>query len=98
MYNFSIPMALMDFVPVVFFGVSAALLRHDLYGKMRKEVFALFAAGTINIFAAGLLKAVWKLLYAVGICDFQALNTMFLPVQSIGFFPGRAGNCGDDDR
>lgn len=85
MYNFSIPMALVDYIPVIFFGVAAALLQVDLYGKMRKDAFALFAAGTINIFAAGFLKATWKLLYAAGICDFQALNTMFLPVQSIGF-------------
>lgn len=85
MYRFTIPMALMDFVPVLFFGYAAALLQQDLYGKMRKSHFALFAAGTINIFAAGFLKALWKLLYAAGICDFSALNTMFLPVQSIGF-------------
>lgn len=85
MYNFSIPMALVDYIPVIFFGIAAALLQLDLYGKMRKDAFALFAAGTINIFAAGFLKATWKLLYAAGICDFQALNTMFLPVQSIGF-------------
>lgn len=85
MYNFSIPMALVDYIPVLFFGVSAVLLQLDLYSKMRKDAFALFAAGTINIFAAGFLKATWKLLYAAGICDFQALNTMFLPVQSIGF-------------
>ena len=85
MYNFTVPMALMDYIPVIFFGISAALLQLDLYNKMRKEAFALFSAGTINIFAAGLLKATWKLLYAAGICDFQALNTMFLPVQSIGF-------------
>ena len=85
MYNFTIPMALMDFVPVLFFGYAAALLQQDLYDKMRKSHFALFAAGTINIFAAGFLKATWKLLYAAKICDFAALNTMFLPVQSIGF-------------
>lgn len=85
MYNFTIPMALMDFVPVLFFGYAAALLQQDLYNKMTKGSFALFAAGTVNIFAAGLLKAVWKLLYAAGICDFHALNTMFLPVQSLGF-------------
>ena len=52
---------------------------------MTKGSFALFAAGTLNIFFAGLLKALWKLLYAAGICDFHALNTMFLPVQSLGF-------------
>lgn len=85
MYHFSIPMALVDFLPVLFFGYAAALLQRDLYDKMRKSHFALFAAGTINIFAAGFLKATWKLLYAAGICDFQALNSMFLPVQSIGF-------------
>lgn len=78
-------MALMDFIPVLCFGYAAALLQRDLYDKMRKSHFALFAAGTINIFTAGLLKAVWKLLYAANICDFHALNTMFLPVQSIGF-------------
>ena len=85
MYNFTVPMALMDYLPVACFGVAAALLQLDLYSKMRKDAFALFAAGTINIFTAGFLKATWKLLYAAGICDFQALNTMFLPVQSIGF-------------
>ena len=85
MYNFTIPMALMDYLPVLFFGYAAALLQQDLYDKMRKSHFALFAAGTINIFAAGFLKATWKLLYAAQICDFAALNTMFLPVQSIGF-------------
>ena len=85
MYHFTIPMALMDFVPVLCFGCAAALLQRDLYDKMRRSHFALFAAGTINIFTAGLLKAVWKLLYAANICDFHALNTMFLPVQSIGF-------------
>ena len=85
MYHFSIPMALMDFVPVLCFGYAAALLQRDLYDKMRKSHFALFAAGTIHIFAAGFLKALWKLLYAANICDFHALNTMFLPVQSMGF-------------
>ena len=91
MYNFTIPMALMDYIPVAFFGVAALLLQLDLYGKMRKDAFAMFAAGTINIFLAGFLKASWKLLYAAGICDFAALNTMFLPVQSIGFLLAGVG-------
>ena len=91
MYHFTIPMALMDYIPVAFFGVAALLLQLDLYGKMRKDAFAMFAAGTINIFLAGFLKATWKLLYAAGICDFAALNTMFLPVQSIGFLLAGVG-------
>ena len=85
MYDFSISMALVDFIPVLFFGYAAALLQRDLYTHMDKTCFALFAAGTIDVFCAGFCKALWKLLYAAGVCDFTALNTMFLPVQSIGF-------------
>ena len=85
MYEFSVLMGLVDFVPVLFFGVSAFLLQQDLFNKMGRNAFALFAAGTLNIFAAGFLKALWKTLYAAGICDFEALATMFLPVQSLGF-------------
>ncbi len=84
MYNFSVAMGLMDFVPVFFFGVTAALLLGDLYNKMTKGVYGLFAAGCFNVFLAGFCKALWKLLYAAGICDFVALEQMFLPVNSIG--------------
>ena len=60
MYHFTIPMALMDFVPVV------------------------LAAGSVNVFMAGFFKALWKLLYAANICDFVALEEMFMPVNSLG--------------
>ena len=84
MYNFTVPMALMDFVPVVFFGITAVLLLGDLYNKIGKGTFGLFAAGSFNVFLAGFCKALWKLLYAAGICDFVALEAMFMPVNSIG--------------
>ena len=84
MYNFTIPMALMDFVPVFFFGITAVLLINDLSNKMSKAVFTLFAAGCFNVFLAGFCKALWKLLYAANICDFVALEEMFMPVNSIG--------------
>ena len=85
MKDFSISMALVDYVPVICFAVAAVILMRDLYNKMSKGAFALFAAGTIDITCAGALKATYKLLYAAGICDFEALNAMFFPVQSIGF-------------
>lgn len=85
MYDVSIPMALMDYLPVFFFGYAALLLQQDLYNKMSKGSFALFAAGTVNVFCAGFCKATWKLLYAAGVCDIAVFNAMFLPVQSIGF-------------
>ena len=84
MYNFTIPMALMDFLPVAFFGITAILLLGDLYNKMTKGVYALFAAGCVNVFLAGFCKALWKLLYAADICDFKALEEMFMPVNSLG--------------
>ncbi|MGX8692174.1 MAG: hypothetical protein ACSW8E_00260 [Clostridia bacterium] len=85
MYDFSVLMGLVDYVPVVLFAVSMVLMQRDLYNKMPKYAFACFAAGTINILIAGFMKATWKLLYAAGVCDFQVLNTMFLPVNSLGF-------------
>ena len=91
MYNVSIPMALVDFLPVIFFGVSMVILLGDLYNKMGKGAYGMFAAGMIQIFSAGFLKALWKLLYAAHVCDFQALYTMFLPVQSLGFLLAGVG-------
>ncbi len=85
MNDFSIAMALVDYIPVLFFASAAVFLMRDLYNKMSKGAFALFSAGAINVTIAGALKATWKLLYAAGICDFTALNAMFFPVQSIGF-------------
>lgn len=85
MKDFSVAMALVDYIPVIFFGIAAVILQRDLYNKMSKGAFAIFAAGTINVFCAGALKATYKLLYAAYICDFEALNAMFFPVQSIGF-------------
>ena len=84
MYSFTIPMALMDFLPVFFFGVTAVILLRDLYSKMGKGTYVLLAAGSVNVFMAGFCKALWKLLYAAGFCDFVALEEMFMPVNSLG--------------
>ncbi len=85
MKDFSIPMALADYIPVILFAAAAVILIRDMYNKMSKGAFALFAAGTIDVIAAGFLKASYKLLYAAGICDFEALSDIFFPMQSLGF-------------
>ena len=89
--QFSVPMALVDFIPVLLFAEAAVLLQRDLYNKMSKGAFALFAAGTIDVIAAGALKALYKLLYALNVCDFAPLSSMFFPVQSIGFLLAGVG-------
>ena len=85
MNDFSVSMALVDYIPVVFFAIASVILLRDLYNKMSKGAFALFSAGLIDVTVAGALKATWKLLYAMGACNFEALDHMFFPVQSIGF-------------
>ena len=91
MNDFSISMALVDYIPVVFFAIAAVILLRDLYNKMSKGAFALFSAGVIDVTVAGALKATWKLLYAAGVCNFEALDHMFFPVQSIGFLLAGVG-------
>lgn len=81
----TVPMALVDFIPVGLFLVTALLLQRDLHPQMKQAHFSLLSAGTLMIFLAGFCKALWKLLYALSLCDFQALNSMFFPMQSMGF-------------
>ena len=91
MKDYSVAMALVDYIPVIFFAIAAVILMRDMYNKMSKGAFALFAAGTIDIICAGGLKATYKLLYATGVCDFQALDHLFFPLQSIGFLLAGVG-------
>ena len=91
MYNFSVNMGLVDFIPVILFAISMVVLQKDLYSRMSKGAFTLFASGLVNIFIAGFLKALWKTLYAAGICDFQIFNALFLPLQSLGFLMAGIG-------
>ncbi len=87
----SVPMAIVDFIPVFLFLAASVILQRDLYNKMSKGAFALFSAGTIVVFVAGCFKAIWKLLYALGICDFEALNKSFFPMQTTGFILSALG-------
>lgn len=81
----TVPMALVDFIPVGLFLATVLLLQRDLYSRMQQAHFSLLSAGTLMIFLAGFCKALWKLLYALNACDFQSLNSMFFPMQSLGF-------------
>ncbi len=87
----SIPMAIVDFIPVILFLLASLLLMRDLYHMMSKGAFALLSGGLIVIVIAGLFKGLWKLLFAAGICDFEALNRCFFPMQSTGFLLAALG-------
>ena len=85
MPEFSVGMALFDYIPVIFFAIGAIILINDLYNKMSKYVFAIFACGVMNVMLAGFFKATWKLLVACGVSGFDKLDAMFFPVQTLGF-------------
>ena len=91
MKEFSVAMSLFDYIPVILFAAAGIILMRDLYNKMSKGAFALFAAGLIDVVCAGALKATYKLLYALNVCDFAPLNDMMFPVQSIGFLLAGVG-------
>ncbi len=91
MKDYSVGMSLVDYIPVILFAVASVILIRDLYNKMSKGAFALFAAGTVDVICAGFLKATYKLLYALKICDFEALSDAFFPMQSLGFMLAGVG-------
>lgn len=85
MNGITVPMAIVDFIPVVMFFFAAVILQRDLYNKLVKGAFALLAAGSIMVFIGGFYKALWKILYALNICNFEALDISFFPLQAPGF-------------
>ena len=84
-YDFTIEMALVDYIPVIFFAIAAAILIGDLKNKMGGLNHLIFSLGMTAIALAGAAKATWKLLVAANIADIQILNKMFMPTQSVGF-------------
>ena len=83
--DFTIEMALVDYIPVAFFAIAAIILMRDLYNKMGTLTFITFSIGSSAVAIAGACKATWKLIYAASAVDVSFLNKMFFPTQSVGF-------------
>lgn len=81
----TVPMALMDFVPVLLFGAAWVILYRDLKNKLDLCSGVLLPLGAIAAFLAGFFKAVWKLQSALGAEPVALFNRAFFPTQSIGF-------------
>ena len=91
MKEFSIPMALTDYIPVLFFAMGSFILLKDLKGKMNLVSDLLFGTGSLMVSAAGFFKATYKLLYASRIGDFSWMSDHFFELQSIGFLLAGTG-------
>lgn len=81
----TVPMALMDFVPVLLFGAAWLILYRDLKNKLDLCSGVLLPLGAALVFLAGLLKAVWKMQNAIGAAPVELFNKMMFPTQSVGF-------------
>lgn len=81
----TVPMALMDFVPVLFFGAAWVILYRDLRNKLDLCSGILLPLGALTVLLAGLFKAVWKLQNAIGATPTELFNRAFFPAQSLGF-------------
>ena len=83
--EFSIPMALVDFIPVVLSMISGLIIQKQYHERMSLVDYALLCAGIIMSIVASICKALWKLLYAANIVNFISLNQMFFPMMAIGY-------------
>lgn len=81
----TVPMALMDFVPVLLFGAAWVILYRDLKNKLDLFPGILLPLGAVLVFAAGFCKAIWKLQTALGVSAVELFNRVFFPCQSVGF-------------
>ena len=81
----TVTMALVDCVPVALFMAAAVILQRDLYDQLPKGAYSLVAAGSIMAFLGGFMKALWKILYATGVCDYVLLDHALFTLQGPGF-------------
>ena len=85
MKEYNVPMALVDYIPVVLFFLATNKVYKALGNRMSKISKILFLSGVYLVTIAGALKATYKLLYALNIGDFVWLNNQFFSNQAIGF-------------
>ena len=81
----TVPMALMDFLPVLLFGAAWVILYRDLKNKLDLFPGILLPLGAVLVFAAGFGKAIWKLQTALGVSAVDIFNKAMFPTQSTGF-------------
>lgn len=85
METYSIPLALVDFLPNIAFLVGAFFLVKTAYHCRGTACARMLMAGTLLIFLGGFLKASWKLLYAAHIADLRWMSQAQFVLLAIGF-------------
>lgn len=91
MKEYSIPMAVFDLLPVVFFIAGTMTIAGDMKQKMTLPSRILFVGGSWIVGAAGLLKALYKLAYSTGLGDPAWMSRQFFYNQAFGFLLAGVG-------
>lgn len=83
--GFTLPMAILDIVPVVLFALAGFRLAGALYNKMTSREYAMFSCGVgICLFSAG-ARLIWKFLLVLRICNYTTIAEAFYPTQACAF-------------
>ena len=91
MKEFTVPMAVADYVPVILFFLAVRIIMTDCRKRLAGAWGAVFMIGALMVFAAGMLKATYKLLYALNIADVSWMNGQFFSNQAFGFLLAGCG-------
>ena len=91
MKEYSIPMAVFDLLPVIFFIAGTMTIAGDMKQKMTLPAKILFVGGSWIVCAAGFLKALYKLIYSLGRGDLTWMSGQFFYNQAFGFLLAGVG-------
>ncbi len=83
--EYSLSLALFDFVPIIAFLAGSYFLVRIAIQHRGTACGRMMMAGTGLIFTGGFLKASWKLLYVIGVGDYQLMSQAQFVLLSIGF-------------
>ena len=87
--GFTVGLALVDAIPVIFFSLSLILIATALSGT--GITFWVVLIGAIAIALAGLCKVLWKLLLGLKVGNVKFLNKIFVPFMAGGFMVALVG-------
>ena len=81
--DYSLIMGIVDLIPVILFALAGCILIKYLFNVLKKPFAVFLSSGVTFGITAGTLKALWKILLSLDICDFYPFDAMFMPIQSL---------------
>lgn len=85
METYTLPLALLDFVPNIAFLIGAYFLVQTVMLARGQPCSRMCMAGSLLVFSGGMLKATWKLIFTLGIADIQWMSQIQFILLAPGF-------------